>query len=91
MMTIEPIIDAIVASCFLFGTAFYLMVAYGERRGLALRLLSTAGALWFVILFFKLISNMAELPWVAGTVHAGIALAMGIYIWGLLELARTLK
>ncbi|MEM2942385.1 MAG: hypothetical protein QXT81_03070 [Candidatus Bathyarchaeia archaeon] len=91
MTTIEPIMDAIVASCFLFGAVFYLMVAYGQRRGVAWRLLGTAGAVWFVILFFKLISNMAKLPWIGGTVRAGIALAMGIYVWGLVELARTLK
>ena len=91
MTTIEPIIDAIVASCFLFGGVFYLMVAYGERRGIAWRLLGTAGAMWFVLLFFKLISNMANLPWIGGTVRAGIALAMAIYLCGLIALARTLK
>jgi len=91
MTTIEPIIDAVVAACFLFGAVFYLMVAYGEKRGVAWRLLGTAGTMWFVILFFKLISNMSNLAWVGGTVRVGIALAMGIYLCGLIALARTLK
>ena len=91
MVAIEPLLDTIVAACFLFGAVFYMMVAYGEKRGLAWRLLGTAGALWFLILFFKLISNMANLPWVYGTVRAGIAFALLIYLCGLVALARSLK
>jgi hypothetical protein len=91
MDPVEPLIDAVVASCFLFGSIFYMMVAYGERRGLAWRLLGTAGALWFLILLFKLISNMANLPWLAGTVRSAIALTLAIYLWGIIVLAETLK
>lgn len=91
MISIEPLIDAVTASCFLFGAIFYLMVAYGARQGLAWKLLGTAGAIWFIILFFKLISNMTELPWVAGTVRSAIALTLGLYLCGLIALARVLK
>ncbi|MCJ7760521.1 hypothetical protein MUP59_05190 [Candidatus Bathyarchaeota archaeon] len=91
MSPIEPLIDAIVAACFLFGAVFYLMVAYGERRGMAWRFLGTAAAIWFVILFFKLINNMAEFPWVYGSVRAAVALTLGIYLLGIILLARDLK
>lgn len=91
MSTISMLIDAAVAACFLFGAVFYLMVAYGRRQGIAWRILGTAGAIWFLILFLKLISNLGELIWVAGTVRAAIALTLGIYLLGLIVLARTLK
>jgi hypothetical protein len=38
-----------------------------------------------------LISNMGEMIWIAGTVRAAIALTLGIYLLGLIVLARTLK
>ncbi|MGQ9543891.1 MAG: hypothetical protein ACUVTM_07430 [Candidatus Bathyarchaeia archaeon] len=91
MDPVEPIIDAAVAACFLFGSAFYMMVAYGERKGLAWRLLGTAGILWFLILMFKLIGNMANLPWLAGTVRSAIALTLAIYLWGIIVLAGKLS
>jgi len=67
------------------------MVAYGERRGMAWRFLGTAGAMWFVILFLKLINNMAEFPWVYGTVRAAVALTLGLYLLGIFFLARSLE
>jgi hypothetical protein len=88
---IEPLIDAVVAVCFLSGAVFYLMVAYVERRGMAWRFLGTAGAIWFVILFLKLINNMAEFPWVYGTVRAAVALTLGLYLLGIIILARSLQ
>ncbi|MBS7650927.1 MAG: hypothetical protein QXI59_07105 [Candidatus Bathyarchaeia archaeon] len=91
MEPIEPLIDAVVASCFLFGSIFYMMVAYGEKRGLAWRLLGTAGTMWFLIILFKLIGNMANLPWLAGTARSAIALTLTIYLWGIIVLAGTLK
>jgi len=91
MESIEPLMDSLVAACFLIGAVFYLMVAYGEKRGLAWRLLGTAGSIWFLVLFLKLVGNMAELPWVYGTVRSAIALTLGIYLCGLILLTRTLK
>ena len=90
MSSIEPIIDALVDACFLFGAIFYLAVAYGERRGMAWRFLGTSGAIWFVILFLKLISNMAGFTWIYGTVRAAVALTLGLYLLGIIILARSL-
>lgn len=91
MISIEPFIDAIVASCFLFGAAFYLMVAYSERGGLAWKLFGATGTIWFSILFIKLVSNMAGWPWITGIVRSVIALSLGLYLCGLFILARMLR
>jgi hypothetical protein len=91
MAAIEPLIDALVAACFLFGAVFYLMVAYCERRGLAWKLFGITGTVWFAIIFVKLVSNMAGWSWQYGTVRSAIALSLGIYLCGLIALARMLK
>ncbi|MBS7626267.1 hypothetical protein KEJ51_04400 [Candidatus Bathyarchaeota archaeon] len=92
MVTVEPIIDALAAACFLFGAIFYLMVAYGERRGgLAWRLFGFTGAVWFTVMYLKLISNMAGWPWTYGMVRSTISLSLIIYLLGLAALAKMLR
>jgi hypothetical protein len=86
------ILDSLVAVCFLFGAAFYLMVAYGVRRGgMAWRIFGVTGAIWFAIIYIKLIADIAELTWIAGTARAVIALSLVLYVYGLITLARMLK
>jgi len=92
MPTIEPLIDSAAAVCFLFAAAFYLMVAYGQKQaGTVWKLFGVTAAIWFVILYLKLISNMAEWPWIYGLVRSAIALSLGLYLCGLIALARMLK
>jgi hypothetical protein len=91
MNLIEPIIDAVVASCFLFAAIFYLMVGYGERQGVVWKIFGCTGAIWFGILFVKLISNIAGWNWLYGIVRSTIAISLLIYLYGLVLLARMMK
>jgi hypothetical protein len=91
MISIEPLIDAIIASCFLFAATFYIMVAYSERGSLAWKLFGASGAIWFSILFIKLVSNMSGWPWITGIVRSVIAVSLVIYLCGLFMLARMLR
>jgi hypothetical protein len=86
------ILDSLVAACFLFGAAFYLMVAYGVRRGgMAWKIFGATGAIWFTIVYVKLIADMAGLAWIVGTARAIIALSLALFVYGLIALARMLK
>ncbi|MGQ9544023.1 MAG: hypothetical protein ACUVTM_08120 [Candidatus Bathyarchaeia archaeon] len=92
MVTVEPLIDSLAAACFLFGAVFYLMVAYGERRGgAAWRLFGLTSAVWFTVMYIKLISNMAGWTWAYGAVRSTIVLSLILYLLGLAALARMLR
>jgi len=86
------ILDSLVAACFLFGAAFYLIVAYGVRRGgMAWKIFGATGAIWFAIVYVKLIADAAGSAWIAGTARAIIALSLALFVCGLIALARMLK
>jgi hypothetical protein len=86
------ILDAIVASCFLVGATFYLMVAYSDReRRSVWTILGTTGMIWFLVTFIKLIANMTGAVWVAGTVRGIVGLSLALYMVGLITLARKLR
>jgi len=92
MVSVEPLIDSLAAVVFLFAATFYLMVAYGERRGgAAWKIFGLTGAIWFAIIYLKLISNMAGWTWTYGLVRSAVALSLGLYLCGLIVLARMLK
>ncbi|MBS7622416.1 hypothetical protein KEJ39_01915 [Candidatus Bathyarchaeota archaeon] len=92
MIFAEPLIDALAAVVFLFAATFYLMVAYVERRGgAAWKIFGLTATIWFAVIYVKLIANMTEWPWMYGLVRSAVALSLGLYLCGLIALARMLR